>query len=101
MLAFSKSDVQQQFFQQLEEPEKEKLIESLNDVREKGFAISVGEKTKGTVSIAAPIFDSNKQTIAAISAECFEYDTDAEKLESITQEVIKTAQQLSYELGYI
>ncbi len=102
LLAFSKSDVQQQFFQQLEEPEKEKLIESLNDVREKGFAISVGEKTKGgTVSIAAPIFDSNKQTIAAISAECFEYDTDAEKLESITQEVIKTAQQLSYELGYI
>lgn len=101
LLAFSKSDVQQQFFQQLEEPEKEKLIESLNDVREKGFAISVGEKTKGTVSIAAPIFDSNKQTIAAISAECFEYDTDAEKLESITQEVIKTAQRLSYELGYI
>ena len=84
LLAFSKSDVQQQFSNN-EEPEKKKLIESLNDVREKGFAISVGEKTKGTVSIAAPIFDSNKQTIAAISAECFEYDTDAEKLESITQ----------------
>ncbi len=61
----------------------------------------MGKKTKGTVSIAAPIFDSNKQPIAAISAECFEYDTDAEKLESITQEVMKTAQQLSHELGYI
>ena len=77
------------------------MIESLKDVRVKGFAISVGEKTKGTVSIAAPIIDSNKQTIAAISAECFEYDTDAGKLESITQEVLKTAQQLSFELGYI
>lgn len=101
LLAFSRSDLQQQFLKQLEEQEKEELIENLKGVKDKGFAISFGEKTKGTVSIAAPIFDSNKQPIAAISAECFEYDTDAEKLESITQEVMKTAQQLSHELGYI
>lgn len=101
LLAFSKSDLQQQFLKQLKEQGKEELIENLNGVRDKGFAISFGEKTKGTVSIAAPIFDSNKQPIAAISAECFEYDTDAEKLESIAQEVMKTAQQLSHELGFI
>ena len=49
LLAFSKSDVQEQFLKQLEEPEKEKLIENLNGVREKGFAISIGEKQRDSI----------------------------------------------------
>ncbi len=47
LLAFSRSDLQQQFLKQLEEQEKEELIENLKGVKDKGFAISFGEKNKG------------------------------------------------------
>ncbi|MBS4192805.1 IclR family transcriptional regulator [Bacillus sp. FJAT-49705] len=100
LLAFSKRDVQIQFLGTVDEQDRKKLIEQLEQINEKGYSISLGEKTKGTVSVAAPVFDLNGEPIAAISAECFEYDTDAEKLESIAKQVTKTAHQLSYELGY-
>lgn len=76
-------------------------MEQLNVIKDKGYSISYGEKTKGTVSVAAPVFDLNKEPIAAISAECFEYDTDTEKLESIAKEVTRAAHLLSQELGHV
>ncbi|MEE3807840.1 IclR family transcriptional regulator [Lysinibacillus fusiformis] len=95
LLAFSSKEIQATF------SENHEVMEQLQQIKEMGYSISYGEKTKGTVSVAAPVFDLDEKPIAAISAECFEYDTDDEKLEGIVKEVTKTAYLLSQELGHI
>ncbi|WP_036117996.1 IclR family transcriptional regulator [Lysinibacillus sphaericus] len=95
LLAFSSKEIQATFSENYE------VMEQLQQIKEMGYSISYGEKTKGTVSVAAPVFDLDVKPIAAISAECFEYDTDDEKLEGIVKEVTKTAYLLSQELGHI
>ncbi|KOS60559.1 IclR family transcriptional regulator [Lysinibacillus agricola] len=100
LLAFSKKGIQTQFLEKIDEQDREELIEQLYHIKEKGYSISYGEKTKGTVSVAAPVFDLDGEPIAAISAECFEYDTDVEKLDSIAKQVTQTAHLLSHELGH-
>ena len=98
LLAFSEKEMHAGFLKNINDLER---IEQLNIIKDKGYSISYGEKTKGTVSVAAPVFDLNKEPIAAISAECFEYDTDTEKLESIAKEVTRAAHLLSQELGHM
>ncbi|WP_155592582.1 IclR family transcriptional regulator [Lysinibacillus cavernae] len=101
LLTFSNREVQATFFENMNVLEKSELMEQLLLIKDKGYAISYGEKTKGTVSVAAPVFDLDGKPIAAISVECFEYETDVEKLESIAKEVTKTAYLLSQELGHM
>ncbi|MCQ8830026.1 IclR family transcriptional regulator [Streptomyces malaysiensis] len=43
------------------------LMRTLRDVRASGIARCVEEMTLGTVSVAAPIFDKNRQVVAALS----------------------------------
>ncbi|MFC5744267.1 IclR family transcriptional regulator [Actinomadura rugatobispora] len=43
------------------------LMRSLRDVRSSGIARCVEEMTLGTVSVAAPIFDRDRQVVAALS----------------------------------
>ena len=101
LLAFSEKEMHAGFLKNINDHERIELMEQLNIIKDKGYSISYGEKTKGTVSVAAPVFDLNKEPIAAISAECFEYDTDTEKLESIAKEVTRAAHLLSQELGHM
>jgi IclR family transcriptional regulator, acetate operon repressor len=45
----------------------EELRKSLEEIREKGFAVSIGKRIPGAVAVAAPIFDFNSQVIGAVS----------------------------------
>jgi len=100
LLAFTKKEIQHQFFETLDGQGREELMEQLHKIKEEGYSISYGEKTKGTVSVSAPVLNLDGEPIAAISVECFEYDTDNEMLENIAKQVTKTAHQLSHKLGH-
>jgi DNA-binding IclR family transcriptional regulator len=45
----------------------EEVRKSLEQIRENGFAVSIGKRIPGAVAVAAPIYDSNSQVIGAIS----------------------------------
>lgn len=58
----------------MEKSQREKLIkdtniteEDLEKVREKGYALSIGEKEEGLIGIAAPILDKSKNIVASLS----------------------------------
>ncbi|WP_283776040.1 IclR family transcriptional regulator domain-containing protein, partial [Bacillus velezensis] len=62
LLAFSSKEIQATFSENYE------VTEQLQQIKEMGYSISYDEKTKGTVSVAAPVFDLDEKPIAAISA---------------------------------
>lgn len=47
--------------------DNDKLLEELNNIREKGYAIDDGEKEVGLFCIGVPIFDINGKVVAAMS----------------------------------
>lgn len=46
---------------------KSELLEELTDIKEKGYAISFGERVSGIFSISAPIFNRRNEVIAGLS----------------------------------
>ncbi|WP_283778690.1 IclR family transcriptional regulator C-terminal domain-containing protein, partial [Lysinibacillus sp. D4A3_S15] len=57
LLAFSEKEMNAGFLKNINDLERIELMEQLNIIKDKGYSISFGEKTKGTVSVAAPVFD--------------------------------------------
>lgn len=47
--------------------EKSSLIKQLEEIRNKGYAISYGERERGIISIAIPLYDFSRNVVAAIS----------------------------------
>lgn len=79
----------------------DRYMEELETVREKGYAIDDVENEEGIRCIAAPIYDRNGNIIAAISVSTLTLYMDLDELEKIKEHMIKTAKDISYELGYI
>src|SRR5699024_11595772 len=63
-----------------------------------GYAISFGEKTKGTVSVGAAVIGYGQKVHGAISAEFLEYDTTEEHIAFIIEHVKQAAQIISEQL---
>lgn len=77
------------------------LKKELLTIRQQGYALSNGENETGTYGIAAPIKSYNGQVIAAINFVCdLEYIRD-NNYHTILNEVIRAAQNISREIGYI
>ncbi|MBT2215575.1 IclR family transcriptional regulator [Virgibacillus dakarensis] len=76
-----------------------KMEEAIADAKEKGYSISFGEKTKGTVSVGAPIIGFNQKVLGTISAEFLEYDITDKQITFIIEKVKKAAQTISEQLG--
>lgn len=62
------------FLAYMDEEERKKLIkdtnitiESLNKIKENGYALSLGEREEGLVGIAAPIFNKEGNVLASLS----------------------------------
>lgn len=47
-------------------PPREELERKLSDVREKGYAITFGEKTPGSIGIGAPVFDKGGDVLGSL-----------------------------------
>lgn len=81
------------------EGEEEKLLETLKQIRETGYSISYGEKTEGTVSIAAVIKGFNGQVVGAISVGLLSHDLTDDRIIDLSEAIIRCANEISTRLG--
>ncbi len=79
---------------------KEEMERELVKVRELGYAVDLGEKILGLHCISAPIFNCQKQPIAAIWITGPSYRMPLERLEEYAQMVKKHAARISLSFGY-
>jgi IclR family transcriptional regulator, KDG regulon repressor len=79
--------------------EIESFLQLLNTIRHKGYWESHGERTKGTSSVAAPIFDHSNELIGALSIGYVTFNQTDERRQLFTQKVIQTSLRISTKLG--
>lgn len=77
------------------------LQAELESVRDVGYAVGHEEYEVGLNAVAAPIWNHNGHVIAALSASGPSYRLPAESLEDVAKEVVRTAQAISADLGYV
>ncbi len=74
---------------------REALLVDLDRVRQRGYSISINERSMGVVSVAAPVLGSDGGTIAAIAVIGPVDRIPQEKIEPLTVEVRHAAQAIS------
>lgn len=79
---------------------REQLEKELERIRQKGFALNRGEWVGGVRGIAAPIFDSQGQAVAAISIGAPSERMPETIMRSTAPLVMEAARNISRELGY-
>lgn len=80
--------------------DKEKLLNTIEEARIKGYTISHSELENYTSAIAAPIFDFKGEIIGGLSIAGIEANYQNEKIEFYADKVIKAADEISKKLGY-
>ena len=78
----------------------DELLEELEAIRERGYAIDNQECVKGIFCVAAPIYGTSDKPIAAISIATSVSSMDAGKLERLGVLIPETALQISRRLGF-
>ncbi len=78
----------------------EPLQPELEKIKKNGYAISFGETTEGTASVAAPIFNWDNQPIGSISIAGPEIRFKNEIMDYFIFEVKNAALEISEELGW-
>ena len=77
----------------------EELRKDLEEIRERGFAVSVGTRIAGTVAVAAPIFDSDHRVAGAISIGVPIHRFDKGTQKSYGKLVREAAGKISAQMG--
>jgi IclR family transcriptional regulator, acetate operon repressor len=77
-----------------------RLHEQLALIRQQGYAVTVGELEPGFVAVAAPVFDRERQVVAAISIGGSSLRLTPESQPQIALLVQMAARQISRQLGY-
>ena len=72
----------------------------LKSIRQDGYAIDREESLKGLVCIAAPIFQSDGQVIAAISISSMELSDKDARVQTLVQKIKQVANNISMDIGY-
>lgn len=80
--------------------QRSKLSQDLAKIKAQGYSISIGEVVPEVVAVAAPVWDSAGIVNATLSIAVPASRAPAEGLELLAQEVVKSATELSRELGY-
>ncbi|MBO1514904.1 IclR family transcriptional regulator [Metabacillus bambusae] len=75
--------------------------EEIQQIFNQGFAASIEEREQGLASISAPIYNNKGQTIAALCITGSAFRFTKEKIENHINEILATAKQISYQLGYL
>jgi IclR family transcriptional regulator, KDG regulon repressor len=79
----------------------EALLEELNRIRRRGYALDLEENEYGITCIAAPVFDHLGNVVAAVSISGPTTRMTKDRLNQLGPMMIKTSQQLSARLGYV
>lgn len=78
----------------------EAFLKELEAVRKRGYAVDDEENEPGVRCVAAPIFDHNGQTAAAMSISTMTAHVNDEELAELAAKLGETARQISGKLGY-
>lgn len=63
------------------------FVKNLLKIKRQGYAVSYGEKTKGTIGVGAPIFGFDDNVLGAISIEVLAYDLTEERMTFFIEKV--------------
>lgn len=80
--------------------EPDMLDSELAEIRHHGYATSFQEVRLDHVGIGAPIFDYRRRVVAALSVAGPQSRFPQERLEALIQEVVETAGEASFRLGF-
>ncbi|MGZ0050536.1 IclR family transcriptional regulator [Brevibacillus gelatini] len=84
---------------QLPEHRQQEFLEQLALARKNGYTISYGEKTEGTMAIAAPVFGYGNQLVGALSINAPTFRVPEERLPQLIQKVKEKATAISARIG--
>ncbi|MGE7909080.1 IclR family transcriptional regulator [Lysinibacillus xylanilyticus] len=76
------------------------LEAQLEQIRLQGFAISHGERTAGTSSIAVSILNGFNEVVGAVSIGFVSFNVSAEHINTLTERLVETGKRVSMKLGY-
>jgi DNA-binding IclR family transcriptional regulator len=78
-----------------------RLGRELDRIRAKGYAVGLGERDKGAVGVAAPIFGSSQEVIACLGVAGPERRLSKTLIQDkVIPEVVVAAQEISSRLGF-
>jgi DNA-binding IclR family transcriptional regulator len=77
------------------------LIEDLQRVRARGWALDDNEQIEGVRCIAAPVLNQDRRVVASISLSGPSFRLPDDELENVAAAVIETANAISAQLGYV
>lgn len=80
--------------------DKKRLLEDLRKTRERGYSIDREEAVQGLGCIGAPIFEGGKSVVGSISLSGAVSRVLGERVEVLTEELLKTSSEISQYLGY-
>ncbi|MFD2368761.1 IclR family transcriptional regulator [Brevibacillus sp. GCM10020057] len=78
---------------------RRELLERLPLIRQNGYAVSYGEKTEGTASVAAPIIGHNHKVAGALSIGVPSYRITDERLALLIEQAKLGAKEISLKIG--
>ncbi|GAB1810360.1 IclR family transcriptional regulator [Priestia megaterium] len=102
MLAQMKSEESHQLingYPFLTPEQKQTFSEQLVTIRNQGYAVSYGEKTEGTASIAAPIIGFSNKVVGALSVGVTSNSINQDRLDTLIDSVKKAASEISTKIG--
>jgi DNA-binding IclR family transcriptional regulator len=76
------------------------LRAQLEAVRTQGYAVTREDVQRGTGSVAAPVFDSDRRLVGAVCFIVKAEEMTEERLESLVGAVCRTAREISIQLGW-
>ncbi len=76
------------------------LEAQLEQIRLQGFAISHGERTAGTSSIAVSILNGFNEVVGAVSIGFVSFNVTTEQINTPTERLMETGKRVSIKLGY-
>ncbi|WP_318614827.1 IclR family transcriptional regulator [Sporosarcina sp. YIM B06819] len=72
---------------------------SLKEIKQQGYAISHGERTEGTSSVAVAVRDGLGEVVGAVSVGFVSFNLTESRLEFLIEKVVETGRRISEKLG--
>ncbi|HEX7065598.1 MAG TPA: IclR family transcriptional regulator [Bacillales bacterium] len=101
MLAFMKPEKATQIISHWlpTEAEQKQLRQQLDEIKETGYAVSYGEKTKRTTSIAAPVYGFDHKVVGSVYINLLADQATKDRFPFMTEKVLQAAEEISRQTG--
>lgn len=101
MLAFMKQEKAEGIIKHWlsSESDQKQIERQLSDIKEKGYAVSYGEKTKRTISIAAPVFGFDQEVVGSVYINSLADQSTDDRFSFMSDKVMLAAQEISRQTG--